>query len=68
MTKLFKAVLLSIICIGLTQFLPVAPSRADDQSNEGKLIKAISVKNNRAISSETVLSKIKTKAGEAFSG
>ena len=67
MTRFFKSVLLSIICIGLIQFLPAVSSYADDQGNEGKIIKSISVKDNKAISSETILSKIKTKAGEAFS-
>ena len=36
-------------------------------SNEGKTIAAIGVKNNRAISSEIILSKIRTKAGDKFS-
>ena len=36
-------------------------------SNEGKTITAIGVKNNRTISSEIVLSKIRTKAGDKFS-
>jgi len=67
MTKFFKSVLSSIICIGLIQFLSIAPSYSEDLNNEGKVIKAMSVKNNRAISSETVLSKIKTKVGEPFS-
>jgi len=36
-------------------------------SNDGKDITAVRVENNRAISSETVLSKIKTRAGDKFS-
>lgn len=67
MTKLFKFVLPSLICIGLIQFLFTAASYSEEQANEGKIIKAITVKNNKAISTETILSKIKTKAGEAFS-
>ncbi len=35
--------------------------------NEGKAITAISVKNNRTISTESVLSKIRTKVGDNFS-
>ncbi|MDD5495682.1 MAG: outer membrane protein assembly factor BamA [Candidatus Omnitrophica bacterium] len=34
---------------------------------EGEIIKAIEVKNNRAVSSETILTKMKTKAGDKFS-
>jgi len=66
MTRFFKPVLLSLICIGLIQF-SAAVSYSQDQGNEGKIIKAITVKNNRAISAETILSKIKTKAADAFS-
>ncbi|MBI5124296.1 MAG: hypothetical protein HZA72_02630, partial [Candidatus Omnitrophica bacterium] len=51
----------------MVQFSYVEVSYSEDQSNEGKIIKTIEVKNNRAISSETVLSKIKTKIGDAFS-
>lgn len=35
-------------------------------SNEGRTIASVKVKNNRVISAETVLSKIKTKAGDTF--
>lgn len=35
--------------------------------NENKTITAIKVKNNRAISSETILSKVRTKVGDKFS-
>ena len=67
MAKSFKSVLLSIICVGLIQFSFAAVSYSQDQDNEGKIIKTMTVKNNRAISTETILSKIKTKAGAAFS-
>ena len=67
MTKVFKSVLLSLICTGLIQFSLISVSYSEDRGNEGKIIKAITIKNNRAISTETVLSKIKTKVGDAFS-
>lgn len=37
------------------------------QSNDGKTITAVKVENNKAISSESILAKIKTKAGDVFS-
>lgn len=67
MTKFFKSLLSLIICIGIIQFSAPALSYSEDQNNEGKIIKDITVKNNRAISTETVLSKIKTKVGDQFS-
>lgn len=67
MTKFFRLTLLLLICAGLIQFLFAAISYSEDEDNEGKIIKAITVKNNMAISTETVLSKIKTKTGEVFS-
>ncbi|MCX5678807.1 MAG: outer membrane protein assembly factor BamA [Candidatus Omnitrophica bacterium] len=39
---------------------------AHAQSTEGKTIAAVKVENNKAISSEIILSKIKTRAGDAF--
>jgi outer membrane protein insertion porin family len=66
MTRSFKY-LLPIICTGLILCLGAAVLYAEDQGNEGKIIKSVAVKNNRAISSETILSKIKTRAGEPFS-
>lgn len=42
-------------------------AHSEDQINEGKTIKAIAVKNNKAISAETILSKIKTKVGDQYS-
>ena len=56
-----------LICVGSIQFLSIPVSYSEDQDNEGKVIKAITVKNNKAISTEIILSKIKTKAGEPFS-
>jgi outer membrane protein insertion porin family len=56
-----------LVSIGIIQFLSISTSYSEDQDNEGKAIKAISVKNSRAISTETILSKIKTKVGETFS-
>ncbi len=67
MTKLFRSVLLSLICTGLIQFSFNTALYSQDQGNEGKIINAIEIKNNRVISSETILSKIKTKVGDAFS-
>ncbi len=67
MTKLFKAALAVLISVGLMQFSIVDISYSEDQTSEGKIIKAIVVTNNRAISTETILSKIKTKIGDEFS-
>lgn len=67
MTKFFKLFLISLICAGFIQFLCASVSYSEEDSNEGKIIKAITVKNNRAISTETILSKIKTKVAEPFS-
>lgn len=39
---------------------------SQEPQNEGKTITAVSVKNNRAVSSETILSKIRTKVGDKF--
>ena len=66
MTKLFKAALAVILGMSLMQFSIVDISYSEDQNNEGKIIKAIVVNNNRAISTETILSKIKTKVGDEF--
>jgi len=40
---------------------------AQPAGDEGKAVTAVGVRNNRAISTETVLSKVKTKAGDKFS-
>jgi outer membrane protein assembly complex, YaeT protein len=67
MSKFFKTALAVLISAGLMQFSSINISYSEDQNNDGKIIKAIVVTNNRAISTETILSKIKTKAGEEFS-
>ncbi|MCX5666482.1 MAG: outer membrane protein assembly factor BamA [Candidatus Omnitrophica bacterium] len=67
MTKFFKAALAVLISVGLMQFSIVDISYSEDQTSEGKIIKAIVVTNNKAISTETILSKIKTKIGDEFS-
>ncbi|MDO8535391.1 MAG: POTRA domain-containing protein, partial [Candidatus Omnitrophota bacterium] len=67
MAKLFKMALAVFLCMGMMQFSFVDISYSEDQNNEGKIIKAIAVTNNRAISTETILSKIKTKIGDEFS-
>lgn len=67
MARFFKLFLMSILCVGATQFSILSPAYSEDQSNEGKIIKAIAVRNNRAISAETILTKVKTKIGDAFS-
>ncbi len=67
MRKFFKSFFSLIICMSLIQFSAADLAHSEDQDNEGKIIKAIGTKFNRAISSETILSKIKTKIGDAFS-
>ncbi len=67
MTKFFKTALAVFLCAGLMQFSIVDSSYSYGENNEGKVIRAIVVTNNRAISAETILSKIKTKIGDEFS-
>lgn len=67
MAKLCRVVLTALLCAGLMQFSIVNKAYSEDRDNEGKIIKAIEVINNRAISTETILSKIKTKVGDEFS-
>ncbi|MCM8761015.1 MAG: hypothetical protein NC933_02615, partial [Candidatus Omnitrophica bacterium] len=63
--KSFK--LLSGLAIVAFLLLPAAEkAMAQYGANEGKKIASVSVENNRAISSEIILSKIKTKAGDSF--
>jgi len=57
MTKFFRSFLSLILCLCLTQFSVPRFAHSEEQGNEGKIIKAIGVKNNRAISSETILSR-----------
>ena len=56
----------AIVCAAFlaTSFPQGAFSQSYD--NDGKTIISIAVKNNKAISQETVLSKVKTKAGDIF--
>jgi len=61
MTLLF---VLSIVTVAYSQ---TQNSAGEPRSNQGKPINAIGVKNNRAISSEIILSKIRTKIGDKFS-
>ena len=67
MLKFCRLFLSSIICLSLVQFSVPRLAHSEDQGNEGKAIKALAVKNNRAISAETLLSKIKTKVGDPYS-
>ena len=60
------------LSIALFFLLAIVPASHSDTttppgSNEGKTITAINVKNNKTISSEIILSKIRTKAGDTFS-
>ena len=56
-----------VLCLCLTQFSAPNLAHSEDQGNEGKVIKALTVKNNIAISAETILAKVKTKAGDTYS-
>ena len=56
-----------IVSVFLFQFFVTNSYSQVPGSNENKAITAIQVKNNRAISTEVVLSKIKTKIGDKFS-
>ena len=67
MLKFCRLFLSSIICLSLVQFSVPRLAHSEDQGNEGKAIKALAVKNNRAISAETILSKIKTKVQDPYS-
>lgn len=67
MHKFLKLFLAFFICTGLVQFALIPLSYSQDEGNEGKIIKEIKVKNNKAVSAEMILSKIKTKVGDTFS-
>jgi outer membrane protein insertion porin family len=58
---LFAALSLSLTAV------PASYSDTTPVSNEGKSITAINIKNNKTISTEIVLSKIRTKIGDRFS-
>ncbi len=60
--RLYSAILCTVFLV--TSFPQGAFSQSYD--NDGKTIVSIAVKNNNAISQETVLSKVKTKAGDIF--
>lgn len=54
-----------IIAVSIFQIITI-PAYSQTQDSEGKAIVSVQVENNRAISTEIVLSKIKTKAGDKF--
>ena len=63
MNKTFAVMLLCVAFLVTSFPQEVFPQSYD---NDGKTIVSVSVSNNRAISQETVLSKVKTKPGEIF--
>jgi outer membrane protein insertion porin family len=67
MARSLKIISVSFAFLAIAAIIAAPAWCAEDQDNEGKTIKAIAVKNNRAISTETILSKIKTKVLDAFS-
>lgn len=60
----FFIFILFVISLGLTN---LSPMPAEAQEKEGQLVTAIEVEGNEAVSSSTILSKIKTKVGKPFS-
>ncbi len=62
MKSIRSALALALLAI----LLPMVSGSAFAQYTEGKTITAVKVENNKAISSEIILSKVKTKAGETF--
>lgn len=66
MMKPYK-IISSLIFVFFLLQIAAQYSYAETQDNEGRAITRIEVKNNKAISAETILSKIKTKAGDKFS-
>ncbi len=65
MTRGHKIIFILIFCSFFTQ--SIASNSYCQGERENKIIKAVLVKNNRAVSAETILSKIKTKVGDKFS-
>ena len=61
--KLYKFALAFLI---LFCAIPMISDRVYSQSNEDKTITAVRIENNKAISGEAILAKIKTKAGDRF--
>ena len=62
----FKKVLLTAACAALFLMI-VGSSYCQDEATEGRTVTAIHIKNNRAISSETILSKMKMKVSDKLS-
>lgn len=60
----YKRLVIALSVLSVMSFAVSAASYA--QSTEGKTIKAVKVENNKTISSEIILSKIKTAAGDPF--
>lgn len=61
-----KIILSFILAVSLLQIV-VTYAYSQIPDREGKPVGAVHVKNNRAISTETILSKVKTKVGDKFS-
>ena len=55
------------ICLAAALSIVVGDIHCQSQGKEGARIVSVSVKNNRAISTETILSRAKTRTGEKFS-
>lgn len=66
MTRPYR-IILSVILAGFFFYGILANSYCQVAEREGKTITALRVKNNKAISQETILSKIKTKVGNKYS-
>jgi len=66
MKRSFKKIACAAICITWS-VLVVAAAHAQIADKEGKTVTDIVVKNSKAISSETILTRIKTRVGDAFS-
>ncbi len=50
----------------LLAFISIRPVFGEETSSGQKLIKYVDVKNNKTVSGATILSKLKTKKGDAF--
>jgi outer membrane protein insertion porin family len=66
MTKSLRSAAIAFIFI-LASYASSPDCYSQAQEREGAQVTAVSVKNNRAISTETILSKVKTKVGDKFS-
>ncbi|MDD3906259.1 MAG: outer membrane protein assembly factor BamA [Candidatus Omnitrophica bacterium] len=70
MIAIYQKLIVRTSAAFLLLFITTAAYSDNDQppvTNEGKAITAISVRNNKTISAETILSKIRTKPGDKFS-